>query len=110
MVQAMVGNTDGFGLGLGKLGHGFPGVDNGDGVVNGDVVFSGEREQFAAGLESHGPVDEVEVEVGEFELSQALIEGSLDIVGMVLGVPQLGGLAVMVSNPLPSPSKEAGLQ
>lgn len=92
----MVGNTNGFGLRLGKLGHGLPGVDNGDGVVNGDIVFIGEREQFGAGLESHRPVDKVEVEVGEFELSQTLIEGSLDIVGVVLGVPQLGGL-VMVS-------------
>lgn len=103
----MVGNTNGTGLGLGKLGHGLPGVDNGDGVVNGNIGVIGEGEQFGAGLESHGPVHEVEVEVGELELGQTLIEGSLDIVGVMLGVPQLGGLELMV-NRLILPCQAAG--
>ena len=102
MVNAMVGNTNGTGLGLGQLGHGLPGVDNGDGVVNGDIGVIGEGEQFGARLERHGPVYEVEVEVGQFELGQTLIEGSLDIVGVMLGVPQLGGLVVVTVNTLSS--------
>ena len=110
MVNGMVGNTNGTGLGLGKLGHGLPGVDNGDGVVNGNIGVIGEGEEFGAGLERHGPVHEVEVEVGQFELGQTLIEGSLDIVGVMLGVPQLGGLVVMV-NTLSSPVvQQADLQ
>lgn len=61
MVNGKVGDTNGARLLLGELGHGLPGVDNGDVVVNGAVVLGGEREQFGAALEGHGPVDEVEL-------------------------------------------------
>lgn len=110
MVNAMVGDTNGTGLGLGQLGHGLPGVDDRDGVVNGDIGVIGEGEHFGARLERHGPVHEVEVEVGQFELGQTLIEGSLDIVGVMLGVPQLGSLVVTVNTSSSLVVQQADLQ
>ena len=37
-----------------------------------------------------GPVDEVEVEVVKLELGEGIIESSLDVLRVVLGVPELG--------------------
>ena len=63
----VVGDTDGAGLALGELGHGLPGVDDGDVVVDHDITaLNGavldEGEQLGAGGEGNGPVDEVELE------------------------------------------------
>lgn len=67
MLLAVVGDTDGAGLGLGQLGHGLPGVDDGDAVLDVDVAaldgavgFQGEV--VVAALEGDGPVDEVELD------------------------------------------------
>lgn len=92
-----VGDADGAGLGLGQLGHGLPGVDDGDGVVDFDVAAGegralDEGEELAAGLEGDGPVDEVQVEVVEFQLRETLVEGFFDDLGVVLAVPELGCL------------------
>ena len=59
--NAEVGDTNGARLLFGKLGHGLPGVDNGDVVVNCRVVLGDKREEFRAALEGHGPVHEVEL-------------------------------------------------
>lgn len=93
----VVGDTDGAGLGLGELGHGLPGVDDGDVVHDEDIAAFGialglHREEVVASLEGDGPVDEVKVEVFELELGKTLIKGLLDNSGVVLGVPELGGL------------------
>ena len=92
-----VGDADGAGLGLGQLGHGLPGVDDGDGVVDLDISAGegralDEGEELAAGLEGHGPVDEVQIQVVEFQLGQTLVEGLLYHLGVVLAVPELGCL------------------
>lgn len=73
-----------------------PGVDNGDTVVDDHVTtLDGaaldQREVGLALLESNGPVDQVEVQVAQLELSKAGIQGSLDDLRAVLAVPQLGG-------------------
>lgn len=36
------------------------------------------------------PVDQVKVKVVEFELGEGIIEGSLDVLRVMLGVPELG--------------------
>lgn len=97
VVNGVVGDTDSAGLGLGELGHGLPGVDNGDvvhdeDITAGSIALGLHREEVVAGLEGDGPVDEVKVEVFELELGKALIKGLLDNSGVVLGVPELGGL------------------
>lgn len=63
MVNGKVGNPNRAGLGLGQLGHGLPGVHDGDGVIDGRfvLVLLLQREQIGAGLESNGPVNEVEL-------------------------------------------------
>lgn len=63
VVNGKVGNPNGAGLGLGQLGHDLPGVHDGDGVVDGRfvLVLLLQREQIGAGLESDGPVNEVEL-------------------------------------------------
>lgn len=61
VVNGEVGNTDRARLLLGKLGHGLPGIDDGNVVVNGAVVLGGEGEELRAALEGHGPVNEVEL-------------------------------------------------
>ena len=66
VLNHVVGDTDGAGLALGELGHGLPGVNDGDAVVNVavtalDVAAGLEGEELAAGLEGDGPVDEVEL-------------------------------------------------
>lgn len=95
--NGVVGDTDSAGLGLGELGHGLPGVDDGDVVHNEDIAAFGialglQREEVVASLEGDGPVDEVKVEVFELELGKTLVKGFLDNSGVVLGVPELGGL------------------
>lgn len=92
VVNGVVGDTDSAGLGLGELGHGLPGVDDGDVVHNEDIILALQREEVVAGLEGDGPVDEVKVEVFELKLGETLIKGLLDNSGVVLGVPELGGL------------------
>jgi hypothetical protein len=44
-----------------------------------------------AGTEVHWPVNEVQVEVLELELGEGVVEGRLDVGGVVLSVPQLRG-------------------
>lgn len=66
VLNHVVGDTDGAGLALGELGHGLPGVNDGDAVVDnavaaGDSAALDEREVLVAGLEGNGPVDEVEL-------------------------------------------------
>lgn len=92
VVNGVVGDTDSAGLGLGELGHGLPGVDDGDVVHNEDIILALQREEVVAGLEGDGPVDEVKVKVFELKLGETLIKGLLDNSGVVLGVPELGGL------------------
>ena len=110
VINGEVGDTNGARLLLGKLGHGLPGVDDGDVVVNCTVVLGGEGEEFRAALESHGPVNEVElrqllalirqsqgqngahIKVVKFELSKALVQSLFNVVGVVLAVPEFGGL------------------
>jgi hypothetical protein len=95
VLDLVVGDTNGAGLGLGQLDHGLPGVDDGDVVLDLDVTV-GEGaggvggEVVVAGGEGDGPVDEVQVEVVELQLSKALIEGLFNDSGVVLGVPELG--------------------
>jgi hypothetical protein len=105
VLDRVVGHTDGAGLGLGELGHGLPGVDDGDAVVNVavtalDVAAGLEGEELLAGLEGDGPVDEVQVEVVELELGKTLVEGLLNDIGVVLAVPELGGLMGLGAAPL----------
>lgn len=66
VVNAKVGDTNGTGLLLRKLGHGLPGVNNGDVIVNGAIVLSREGEEFGAALEGDRPVNEVEL-VGQYQ-------------------------------------------
>lgn len=66
MLNHVVGDTDGAGLVLGELGHGLPGVNDGNAVVDDavatrDSAALNEREVLVAGLEGNGPVDEVEL-------------------------------------------------
>jgi hypothetical protein len=93
VLLGVVGDTDRAGLLLGQLCHGLPCVDDGNVVEHLDVVAL-EREKVVVGVgllvESDGEVDEVKVEVVEAELSQAVVESGGDILGAVLGVPQLG--------------------
>lgn len=77
-------------------GRTLPGVNNRDTVVN-DHITTLDRAALNQGevgftlLESHGPVNEVQVQVFELKLGKARIEGSLNDLGAVLAVPQLGG-------------------
>lgn len=107
VLDHVVGNTNGAGLALGELGHGSPGVDNGDLVADGnvtalDAAVLNQREVVVAAGEGDGPVDQVElgllaiaepqgvsvsyIEVVELELSKTLVQGLLDIVGVVLAM------------------------
>lgn len=66
MLDHVVRHTHGAGLGLGKLGHGLPGIDDGDvvfdlAVAALDSAALNEGEVLVAGRESHRPVDEVEL-------------------------------------------------
>jgi hypothetical protein len=94
VLLGVVGDTDGAGLLLVKLGHGSPCVDNGNAVEHLDIIAL-EREQvlvdIACLVESDGEVDEVQVEVLEAELSKAVVKGGSDVLGSVLRVPELGG-------------------
>lgn len=113
MLNGEVGDTDGADLGLGQLGHGLPGLDNGHILVELHLgaVF-GLGEEVGAGGKGDGPVDEIElrmesaslvfsilffqlgnthVEVVEAKLGQGVVESRLDVLGPVGVVPQLGG-------------------
>ena len=95
VLLGVVGDTDGAGLLLVELGHGGPGVDDGDAVEHLNITVVGEREQVLVDItclvESDGEVDEVQVEVVEAELSKAVVKGGSDVLGSVLRVPELGG-------------------
>jgi hypothetical protein len=95
VLDGVVGDTNGAGLGLGQLDHGLPGVDDGDVVLDLDVTVGESAggvggEVVVAGGEGDGPVDEVQVEVVELQLSKAIVESLLNDGGVVLGVPELG--------------------
>jgi hypothetical protein len=94
VLLGVVGDTDGAGLLLVKLGHGLPCVDDRDVVKHLDVTVVAEGEQvlvdIASLIESDGEVDEVQVEVLEAELSKAVVKGGSDVLGSVLRVPELG--------------------
>ena len=51
----------------------------------------GEELEVVVGLEGDGEVDEVQVEVVQPELGQAVVQRGLDVGGGVLAVPELGG-------------------
>lgn len=93
VLLGVVGDTDRAGLLLGKLGHSLPCVDNGDIVQHLDVLTL-QWEKVVVNVrslvKSDGEVNEVEVEVVEAELSQAVVESWRYILGAVLRVPQLG--------------------
>ena len=110
VLLGVVRNTDSASLGLGKLSHGLPCVDDGDAVVNLNItlglVLAGQREKvladvLGASLEGDGEVDEVElqmlvcvtfcksmtsayVKVLETELLEAVVESGLNDLGVVL--------------------------
>ena len=99
VLLCVVGDTNGTSLGLVELGHCPPCVDDGDVVEDLDVAVRLvglflQREQvlvdIAALVEGNGEVDEVQVEVVEAELSQAVVESFCDVLGAMLRVPQLG--------------------
>ena len=110
MLLGVVRNTNSASLGLGKLSHSLPCVDDRDAVVNLDIaiglVLAGQREKvladvLGASLERDGEVDEVElwmsvcvalresmtsayVKVLETELLEAVVESGLNDLGVVL--------------------------
>jgi len=90
----VVGDTDSARLLLGQFGHGFPGVDNGDVVEHLHVAALYQREElavrFAGLIKCNREVNEVQVEVLEAELSQAVVESSGHILRAMLRVPELG--------------------
>ena len=112
VLLGVVGNTNSASLGLGKLSHGLPCVDDRDAVVNLDIaiglVVASQREKvladvLGASLERDGEVDEVElwmsvcvalresmtsayVKVLETELLEAVVESGLNNLGVVLAV------------------------
>lgn len=58
VLNCVVGNTDSTGLALGELGHGLPGVNNGNAVIDFDIALGDravldERKVLVAGLESN---------------------------------------------------------
>ena len=90
-----VGNTNRASLALRELVHGLPCLAVGDRVVNVDLVgISGSREEVGVRVLSRakvdGPVDKVEVKVFKLELGEGVIESSLDVLRVVLSVPELG--------------------
>lgn len=119
-----VGDTDGAGLGLGKLVHGLPGVGQGDALIEVDfaVVAGLPGEEGIAGGEGDGPVDEIElacqfgyrlsygtktyIKVLQLQLGESLVESTLNLLRTVTVVPQLGGdedvLALQAGNLLVS--------
>jgi hypothetical protein len=87
--------TDGADLALRELVYSLPCFTVGDRVVDVDLIGIGSgREEVRVRVLSwakvDGPVDEVEVEIVELELSKGIIESSLDVLRVVLGVPELG--------------------
>ena len=94
VLLGVVGDTDSASLLLVELGHSLPCVDDGDGVKHLDVTVLLEREEVLVNIlllvESDREVNKVQVEVVEAELSKAVVESRSDVVGPVLGVPELG--------------------
>ena len=89
-----VGHTNGADLALRQLVDGLPCLAVRDRVVDVDFVrICGGREEIGvrilAWAEVDGPMDEVKVEVVELKLGESVIEGGLDVGGIVLGIPQL---------------------
>lgn len=92
VLNAEVGDTDGAGLGLGKLGDGLPGLSDCNATVKFNLAIIGNLgELVLARLESDWPMNEVEVKVVELQLGQCFVQSSLDIARLVLVIPQLGG-------------------
>ena len=90
-----VGNTDGANLALGKLVHNLPRLAVGNGVVYVDLIgVGGGREKVRVRGLSRAkvdrPMDEVEVKIVKLELSECVIQSSLDVLRVVLRVPELG--------------------
>lgn len=104
-----VGDADGADLGLGEFDHGFPRINNGNIEININLTTVRSHGKWVAIglLESHGPVNQVEVEVLQLELVQSIFQRRGDISRAVLAVvcekrsasrrwadarvPQLGG-------------------
>lgn len=74
LLNGEVGDTDGAGLGLGKLCNGLPGLGDGNGLV--DVKGSGVvlGEEVGASLEANGPVDEVELDKAVSFMVSAILD------------------------------------
>ena len=74
-----------------ELLHGEPGVGGVDGLVelDGPILILGEGD--LAPLEGVRPVDEVEVEILESEVTQGAPTRGLHVLGVVLVVPELAG-------------------
>lgn len=61
MLLGEVGDTNGTSLGLGELGHGLPGIDDGNLAVELNLAICG-GEKVVASSKSDGPVNEVQLE------------------------------------------------
>ena len=91
---AEVGHTESLNLaGLKELLHGLVGLDK-VGVTNQSllaITIGVPGESLRAALEGRGPVHVVEVDVVDVEELERVVEGLLDVLGVVHVVPQLGG-------------------
>lgn len=79
MLNGEVGDTDGSGLGLGQLGQGLPGLDDGDVSVEERlraVLRPGEKAR--AGSKGNGPVDKVELGVELVSLIDSILSSKLE--------------------------------
>ena len=91
-----IGDSDLFGeSGIDEFFHGTPGVGVGDfnrghGIASGGPagrIHFGERDVF----EGDGEVDEEEVELLEAKIGEGAFAGGPDVLGFVVGVPELAG-------------------
>ena len=77
---------------LDEVLHRAPCVDEGDAAVDLGSAVGFLREHIVALANKRSwVVDEVEIEVVELEVSEGLAAGGLDVVGVVVSAPELGG-------------------
>ena len=94
VIVCEVGDTNGANLALGKLVYSLPCFAVRNRVINVDLVgIGGSREKVRVRVLARAkvdrPVNEVEIKVVKLELSKCIIESSLNVLRVVLSVPQL---------------------